>query len=218
MVLSIVGDVSWKKDVEHHFTFTKKPRLVRVEFQEPADTTITTKKVKKNIANTYLVLGFKTVPKNNNDAYALEIINTMMGRGQSSVMFTEIRSKLGLAYDVGSQHVAEVTYGYFSLYACVDKKNMEKTKKLMLTELKNIQNVSELDLEEAKTAIEGEFCLDIDEPQKRADQLLFWEHARDARDLSSFISNIKKVTRQDIRRVINKYFKDNYTYIILEGK
>ena len=88
----------------------------------------------------------------------------------------------------------------------------------MLTELRNIQDVSEQELEEAKTAIEGEFYLDIDDPQKRADQLLFWEHAQDARDLSAFISNIKKVTRQDIRRVIKKYFKENYTYILLEGK
>ncbi|MBI2112926.1 insulinase family protein [Candidatus Woesearchaeota archaeon] len=219
MVISIVGDVkNWKKEVEQNFAFTRKPvvhlDLTRLEPKEKRN--IVTKE-KKDITNTYFILGFKTVPKNNDDAYALELINTIMGRGQSSIMFTEIRTKLGLAYDVGSQHVAEVSYGYFALYACVDHSNVEKTKELILKELYGLKNIPSKMLKEAKTAIEGEFYLDIDDPQKRADQLLFWEQSSSAHDINSFVAKIKAVTQKDIKRVIEKYFK-NYTFVVLEGR
>ncbi|MFH1276654.1 MAG: pitrilysin family protein [Candidatus Woesearchaeota archaeon] len=218
IVISIVGEIdNWKPEIINKFTF-KKQKVSKTKFAlEPIEKKITIKKEKRNIANTYFILGFKTVPKNNKDAYPLEIINTLMGRGQSSIMFTEIRTKLGLAYDVGTQHVAEVSYGYFAFYACVDKKNVEKTKTLILKELYDLRNITEKDLKEAKTAIEGEFCLDIDDSQKRADQILFWEQANDAHDLNSFVSKIKKVTANDVKRVINKYFH-NYTFVVLEGR
>jgi predicted Zn-dependent peptidase len=218
MIISVVGNIKdWKKELNKHF-IAKKSKLPIYKYpKEPKDKKVTVVKEKKNISSTYMVMGFKTVSKNNNDAYPLEIINTIMGRGQSSRMFTEIRTKLGLAYDVGSSHIAEVSYGYFAIYACVDKKKVNKTKEVILKEIEGLKNISDKELKEAKTAIEGEFYLDIEDPQKRADQLLFWEQAKDAHELDNFISNINKVKISDVKRVIEKYFH-NYTFAVLEGK
>src|SRR3989344_949921 len=218
MIISVVGNIKqWKTELEKHFVARHAPQISFSYPHEPADHKTIMVKERRKISSTYFVLGFKTVPKNNKDAYALEIINTIMGRGQSCRMLTEIRTKLGLAYDVGSQHVAEVSYGYFAFYASVDKKNVQKAKGLILEELQDLRNISEQELKAAKTAIEGEFYLDLEDTQKRADQLLFWEQAKSAKELDSFVSRIKNVSIKDIQRAIDTYFH-HYTFVVLEGK
>ncbi|MBI2665403.1 insulinase family protein [Candidatus Woesearchaeota archaeon] len=218
MVVSVVGDVkNCQGIISKYFTLQRKKMESTVPVKEPLEHKNTFTKEKKNISSTYFCLGFKTVPKNNKDAYPLEMINTLLGRGQSGRLFTEIRSKKGLAYDVGSQHVAEVSYGYFAAYACVDRKKVQLARESILAEIEKLKNISEKELQETAEAIEGEFLIDLDDSQKKADQLLFWEQAKDAHDLNHFVSNIKKITIADIRRVIEKYFK-NYTFVVLEGK
>ena len=215
MVVSVVGNVpSWRSQIHKAFTGVscpvQKPELPQ-EMRAEKSREI---REKKKIANSYLVMGFPTVPKKNRDAYPLEVLNTIWGQGQSGRMFTRIRSKLGLAYDVGTQHVAEVSFGYFSVYACVDQKNIQKVRKVIQEELCKPITVQEV--KDAQRAIEGEYYLEIDDEQKLADQLLFWEQAQDARELKHFVQRIKEVKLQDIQRVIRTYFQYPVT-VILEG-
>src|SRR3989344_7556565 len=105
--------------------------------------------------NTHLVLGFKTVSRQDQDSYVLDVINGILGRGQSGKMFTEIRSKRGLAYDVGTQVLAEKSFGYFAAYAIIDKKNIFLVKDLMIAEIRSLKDVSEIEIKEAQDFIEG---------------------------------------------------------------
>jgi len=177
MILAIVGDVpNWKKVAKEKFTF--KPKKISLPFfQEngPVQKTKTVR-VKKPAGNTYLTLGFRTVPRNHPDSYAVEIIDGILGRGQSGKMFTELRSKKGLAYDVGTQEIAEASFGFFAVYACVDKKNIELVRKMILTEIQKLEHVSEKDIQEAKDYLEGSYYLSMEDSQKISDQLLFWEN------------------------------------------
>ncbi len=218
MIISVVGDVPlWKKHLENAFTLRKDKKIKKPVIYEPAADNNVVCKEKKNVANTYIVLGFKTVPRTQNDSYALEVINGILGRGQSGRIFTEIRSKRGLAYDVGTQHIAEVSFGYFAVYATINKKNIQLVNELILKELKKLRKTGSKDIKEAKDFIEGDYLLELENSQKVADQLLFWEHVKDARLMKEFIRNVKKVTTRDIKRVVDKYF-NNYTMVVLEGK
>ena len=217
MVLSIVGNVpQWKKKIESSLCLPFKKSKVSLIQQEPYAKNISTTTEKKAGANTYLLLGFIGVSRDHLEAYPLEIVNTILGRGQSGRLFTEIRSKQGLAYDVGTQHIAEVSFGYFALYATVDKKKSALVKRLLLQELEKIKNTTSLELEEAKEALEGEFLLALEDPQRLADQLLFWEQALGAEEVHHFVRKIKKVTLNEVIRVTEKYLK-NYTEVVLEG-
>ena len=118
---------------------------------------------------------------------------------------------------MGTEHIGEVSFGYFAVYATIDRKNVELARKLMLKELRALEHVSAQELKEAKDFIEGDYLLELEESQKMADQILFWEQVKDARRLYQFIPSIKKVSAADVRRVAAKYFK-NYTLVVLEGK
>ena len=218
MVISVVGNVpQWKKEIAQHFTLKERSHARHQRVPEPPATKPGEIKERRSTANTYSVLGFKTVSRTHPDAYVLEVINGILGRGQSGRMFSEIRVKRGLAYDVGTQHVAEVNFGYFAIYATIDRKNIALVKRVILEELATLKKVSAQDVAEAKTFIEGNYSLEMEEPQKLADSLLFWEQAKNAELMSQFVTRIKKVTARDIRRVVEKYFK-NYTLAVVEGK
>ncbi len=218
MVVSIVGDVKkWKELITERFIKLKGKKILPVKIIEPPAIKSKEVKEKKDVANTYVVIGFKCVPRNHPDSYVLEVIDGILGRGQSGRMFTEIRGKKGLAYDVGTEHISDINFGYFAIYATIDGKNIKKVKKLILDELEKLQKITPNDLNESKTYIEGDFYLDLEDNQKVADQLLLWEHAKDAELLNKFIPKIKKVTIRDVKRVAAKYFK-HHTVAVIEGK
>ncbi len=218
MVLAIVGDLpDWGELIKQHFGLRRENGVHLIVPTEPSETKTRVKTQSAKVVNTYVVMGFKTVPRNHPDAYALEVINGILGRGQSGRMFEEIRGKRGLAYDVGTQNIGEVTFGYFALYATIDKKNIEVVRKVMLEEVQRLKECADKDLQEAKEYIEGDYLLLLEDSQKMADHLLFWEHINDARLINDFVARIKKVTMGDVRRVVDTYFK-NYTFVVLKGK
>ena len=61
--------------------------------------------------------------------------------------------------------------------------------------------------------------MDLDDPQKVTDQMLFWEDISKATDMKQYIKQIRKVTLSDIKRVAKKYLQpNNAATIVLEGK
>ena len=218
MTLSVVGTAPhWKELLAEKFVIPKAVKSIKNKVSEVITRKEQTIIEKRRIANTYTVLGFKTIPRSHSDSYVLEVINGILGRGQSGRMFAEIRSRHGLAYDVGSQNIGEVTFGYFAVYATIDKKNIQLVKELILKELEKLKSITPKDLQESKDFIEGDYLLELEESQKVADQILFWQQVGNANLMNTFIKEIKKVTATDVRRVVNKYFK-NGTLVVLKGK
>ena len=218
MVISIVGKVKdWKKKVEQKFVANAGKEIKKLKVKEPLTKKNKLKKEKRKIANTYLVLGYKTVPRTHLDSYVLEVISGILGRGQSGWMFQEIRGKHGLAYEVGTQHACDQDYGYFSVYLSTEKKKVNLAVKLVLKQLNKLKTLSEKDLEESKTYLEGSYLLETEDNQKLADALVFWEQVEDAQKIQEFVKRIKKVSVKDIKRVVEKYFK-NYCLAVVEGE
>ena len=108
-------------------------------------------------------------------------------------------------------------FGYFVVFASCSKKHKEEVKKVIKVELKKLQCISEQGLRDAKTYLEGDYYLDVEDVQKYADQMLFWHDIKDAKLLNDYIRNVKKVTVNDIKRVAKKYFQ-KLAVVELQGK
>jgi len=173
---------------------------------------------KRKTYNSYMVLGYKTVPRIHKDSYVFDVINSILGRGQSGWMFEEIRNKLGLAYQVGVQNELEDDYGTFAVFAGLDKKNIEKAKEIILQQFRKLEKISKNELEEAKTYIEGNYTLNMEDNFNAADNLAFWETIKNTSLADNYIKNIKKVKINDVKRVAKKYLNNNYTLIVIEQK
>lgn len=218
IVVAITGKVEgWKKKVEKKFVFKRGKQVKRKKIAEPENRKNKFKKEKRKINSSYLVLGYKTVPRKHPDSYPLDAINAVLGRGQSGWMFDEIRSKRALAYEVGTQHACDQSYGFFAAYLSCSKKNLEMARLLILEQLRRLKTISAEELQEAKDYLEGDYLLEIEDTQKLADNLCFWEQVGDARLMEKYISRIKKVKVSDVQKAAEKYFK-NYCLVIIEGK
>ena len=183
---------------------------------EPAQSKIKRFTEKRKTFNSYMMLGYKIVPRMHKDSYVFDVISAVLGRGQSGWMFDEIRNKRGLAYQVGVSNEHESDYGIFAVYTNLDKKNIENAKGIILQQFRRLESISEKDLEEAKTYIEGNHALQMEDNFHKADSFAVWETIKDAKLADDYLKNVKKVTVDDIKRIARKYLNDKYTLVVIE--
>lgn len=218
MVISIVGNVGNVNEKVGKYFGKLKPRkkVTRGKVNEPIQMKIKNFVERKKTLNSYMVLGYKTMPRLHEDSYVLDVISAILGRGQSGWVFDEIRNKRGLAYQVGVNHDNESDYGTFAVYAGLDKRNIWQAKKIILQQFRRLRNINKKDLEEAKTYIEGNHTLNMEDNFNLADNIAIWECIKDSRLAYSYLKNIKKVTVNDVKRVAKKYLNERYTLVVIE--
>ncbi len=216
LVISVVGDINKiERNIKDKFKKFKKQKqpLVR-EIIEPKQTSIRKKIEKKKILNSYVVLGYKTVPRASEDSYKLDLIKALLGRGQSGRIVEEIRNKRGMAYEVNVHHEPSLSYGFFAVYLNTDKKIINKAIKIILKELQ-LANLTKKEINDAKGYLEGQHLLSNEDTHEEADLLNSWELAKDANLAEKYVSKIKKITKKEILKVAKKYFTEHYTLAII---
>ncbi len=216
MTLVIVGNVPgvFEKVRKSLSSFSGKPPIVKNLQQVRSIPKPVIKKTRKNTLQAYSILGYNTVARKHEDSYALDVIRAVAGRGQSGKIFNEIRTKRGLAYDVGVHHNPDTDLGFFSVYVNTNKKNLDKVRDIIIRELRKLRKITPRELHEAKTFLEGEYLLQSEDSQKMADLIAFWDQADTAGSAMKYVSRVKKVTAKDVSKVINRYFK-NYTMAVI---
>ncbi|MDD5253912.1 MAG: pitrilysin family protein [Candidatus Nanoarchaeia archaeon] len=169
---------------------------------------------KRKINQSYMMVGFRTVPRKDKDSYVFDVINAILCRGQSSKLFEEIRTKRGLAYVLGSYLEAGTDYGFLGIYVASNLKNLDKIKEIIFNEIEKLKNISDEDLKKAKDYQEGTYLLEMEEKEKRGTIIASWSLSDSLEELRKYISYIKKVNSKDIRRVLSKYMNKENSAII----
>ncbi len=219
IVMSVVGN--FKKDIikkiEKKFSFTGREAPQRKKVVEPNQKRNRKFVEKRDILQSYFVLGYKAVPRMHPDSFVFDVIKAILGRGQSSRLFDEVRTKRGLAYSIGFHYEDGTDFGWVAVYAGTDKKNINKIKHIVLKEMEALRRISDQELKDAINFIEGDYLLSHEDNQSLASTLNTAEILGDLSLADKYISKIKKVTKKDIRRVVTRYLK-KYTCIIIQQK
>jgi predicted Zn-dependent peptidase len=144
--------------------------------------------------------------------YVMPIYRTILGGGGSSRLFNNVREKNSLAYycfarSSKDDNILEIITG-------IEKQNKDKALEIIKQELKNMNNVTEEEVELAKKDIISSYI----ESQDNILNVLTSQIQRDIYNLGSstdMIENIKKVTKEDVEKLNDKIkYKLNY---FLEG-
>ena len=219
LYISIVGGCEEPFElINSFFKDFEKGSLDEFYFEEPLKTKPIEKIVEKGVAQSYVVLGYPTVPKGHKDAIVFKIIKAILGRGQSGRLFDEIRNKRGLAYDVGAHDESGFNYGFFATYVNTEQKNIEEVKGIILKELDKLLDVCEGDVDEAKTFLEGNFLINMEDTHKKSTFINSWNLFGQPEKAQNYLEKINQVTKEDIKRVVKQYFGENYTLVILKQK
>ncbi len=177
---------------------------------------------KNEVQANWMVLGYKICGVlNRKDIATLSIINSILGEGMSSRLFTKLREEKGLAYTVGSSLMTNVLDGAFVAYIGTNENSIEEAKKGILAEIETIKTemVTTKELNDAKDKLLGKFLLSLETNMDEAD-LLSWYSAlgRNLNAFDEYKEMIKNVSQNDIIETANKYFSKPYIYTVVKQK
>ncbi len=173
---------------------------------------------KRNIQQSYLITGYKTVSRNDNDSIVFDIIHAILGRGASGKIFDEIRNKRGLGYGVYVFNELGKYSGAFGVAVTTKKENVDQVKKIIRNEISNLKDITKKDLDEAKEYLLGRIEMDSEDTKNLTEDISLWVSYSSVSNMKQYIQNLKKVTKKDIELVVKKYFKKHVTALISERR
>lgn len=167
-----------------------------------------------------VIVGLGT-ERSNPDFYALSVMNEVFSGGFGSRVVQDVRTKLGLAYDVGGSFGASYDHpGIFYVIAGTKSASTVAATKAMLAEIDRLKTEppTPTELSNAKDQLLNSFIFHYDSPEKTLNEqvlLAFYGYPSDF--LAKYKSGIEKVTSADVARVANKYVDPAKLAIVVVG-
>ncbi len=158
----------------------------------------------KDSDQAHLVLGVGGYPLEHPDRYALSVLQTVLGGGMSSRLFTEVRERRGLAYYVFAYHSGYTDTGTLLVQAGVDVKRMDLAVTTVAGELRRTaaEPVEDDELRKAKRFLLGRLILGLEDPRGQILNGLRRELLEGrAVELEEIQAGVEAVTAEDVHRV-----------------
>ena len=215
MVTVIVGDVN-TDDVLKKISqnFSSEPRkLQKSTFKR--EKTLTEKKThteKADVNSGYMLIGFRGVPIEDNDTYALDVLATILGDGRSSRLYQSVKENKQLAYSIGASNSSLRDDGIFYVSAQFTPGNVKKVENAVFSEIEQIKKygVTDKELNIGKNIIEKDTYYSRESVSNIATGIGYTLTLTDNPDYyRDYLANIAKVTTEDIKRVANKYLAES---------
>ena len=171
-VLSIAGDIQHKEamaQIEPLFNKWTAGELSTGYVTDDKQTEVRLRIEPKDIEQAHLCLAVHGFSHSHPQRFTLDLLNTVLGGGMSSRLFTEIREQRGLAYDIHSYTDHFLDSGSFIIYAGVDPKKIEIAVAAILGELSQIkQGITTNEFTRAKELSKGRLHLRLEDSRNVA--------------------------------------------------
>jgi predicted Zn-dependent peptidase len=168
----------------------------------------------------HINMGFPGFSLEHPDRFAVDLLNIILGGGMSSRLFSEIRERRGLAYDVNSCADHFLDTGSFLIYAGVNPQRLDDTLKAIAEQLDLLKNVSirEDEVTRAKEKVKGRLMLAFEDSRNVAN----WLGAQEVLTghiytLEEIVSRVEEITPGDLQRIANSLFVNGKINLALVG-
>lgn len=173
---------------------------------------------KTDVTQSFLNVGHLGGELRDKDYPALEVAAQILGGGFSSRLFRRVRTQQGWAYNIGASWAAAYDHpGIFRISGSTQSAHTVDTLRAVREELDKIRTaeVTDQELQTAKDTVLNGFVFHFDRPSKTLNRLLQYEYYGYPRDfIFQYQKGIAAVTKADILRVAQKYFKPaDLTYV-----
>ena len=225
MILGISGDFdSAAMEARLRDAFSALPRgepfpALQIAFRSPSPGVYFVAKNDVNQSAISLVdLG---IDRHNPDYFALQVMNEILGGGFASRLFSNIRTKQGLAYDVGGGVGAAFDHPGIMRISLGTKSSstgaaIEALRRQITELLKG--GVTEREVKRAKDSILNSFVFEFDSKEKvLAERMRYEFYGYPADFLERYRAGIEKVTPADVDRVARKYLHPDRLAILVVG-
>ena len=224
MIIAVVGNFSLleaKKYVQKYFNVKMKGNIPGEQKSELPKCKIQTKVVQVDTQQVQLLCGFVTgVSYSHKDRFVMRLLTEVLSGGVSARIFQKLIYKLGIAYSAVSYNMEFKDTGIFFISGGFAKENIKKAIKAIVNELKKlrVKEVTYEELDSAKERSIAKLYFFAEKPDYLADlyvtQFLTEGKIIPIKELSE---QINKVSANDVKMVVNKYFNNSDLYVMLRG-
>ncbi|MCK9582195.1 MAG: insulinase family protein [Endomicrobiales bacterium] len=169
----------------------------------------------------FLIISYPAPKINQSDFLKLKLLNVYLGGRMSGVLFSKVREELGVCYEINSSYPSMQDIGRFSIYAGVDKENVNKTIEKIDDALNFIKTngISDKELEETKDYLKGIYSMDHETIAKEGWYLGYWEmigkgFAYDQK----YIDELSNINAKDLTEATTKYFTQDRVIVTVVPK
>ncbi len=215
MVTVIIGDV----DANHAIEKTKE--AFNAEYKKQTKTIYTkeaplTKQQKKveylDTESGYMIIGFRGTPIDDKDSYALDVLATILGDGRSSVLNQVLKEKKRIAFSVDAGNSTFRDDGIFYISANYEPTKCKIVQDTIFNEIEKIQKngVTDDQLKLAKNIIERSTYYSRESITNIATEIGYtMALTNDIKFYDTYLDNIKNVSKEDVKKVAEKYLGIN---------
>ncbi|HOI29237.1 MAG TPA: pitrilysin family protein [Melioribacteraceae bacterium] len=217
--LSIAGDIDINKTrdlVKKYFGEIPagKEKIERTKIVEPPQTAEVREIVYDRVQLPLVLHAYHIPAQGTPDYYALNLLTTVLSGGESSRLTKEIKDKQQKAFFVGSIPLALEDPGLFIVYGLTNVGvKPEELEAAFESEIEKVKKdlITETEFQKVKNQIETQFVTRNSTMQGIAESLAnYFIYFGNSNLINTDLQNYMKVTREDIRKVANKYFtKEN---------
>jgi zinc protease len=212
-----------KRLIERYYGgIPSQPLPNRVFTPEPPQTAPRAQRLTKEVQSGYLALAYVVPEAGSDDAFALDLLATILGQGRSSRLYQRLVHREQSALFVSASNMSLQKSGLFYIFAGakpgVSINRIEESIRRSLWYPQN-QNVTEAELQAAKNQTIKAYVDGLKTIHGRAQSLahnevIFGDHRNLFRDLDRY----QKVTIADVRRVAQTHLKkERSNLVVLTG-
>lgn len=191
----------------------------KIDFSEPKPGIYFANKGDVDQSNVYMV-GLGTEERNP-DFYALSVMNEVFSGGFGSRVKQQVRTKLGLAYDVSGEFGAAYDHpGLFVVGLGTKSSSTDAATKATLDEVRKLRTEppTEAELRRAKDDLLNSFIFHYDSPDKvLSQQITLAVYGYPPDFLERYRAGVERVTAADVARVAQKYVQPEKLAIVVVG-
>ncbi|MCI9062087.1 MULTISPECIES: M16 family metallopeptidase [Romboutsia] len=176
----------------------------------------------KDIEQVNLAMSLEAVPlENDEEVYALAVINTVFGGSISSRLFQKIREEKGLVYSIYSSQSLYRKCGELGIFASMSNEHLEEVYESIIEEIKIMKKdyLTEQEIKESKEQLKGSYILGLESTSSRmmsiGRSLLLNNKVESTDDILKSIDN---VDRETVKKVIDKIFNLNKLGVCIVGR
>lgn len=222
MILSISGKFQKNllEEIVGAFNSLKKPEVLDksgINYSSTGEAKDKATYFQKEINQTQIMFAYHVPSITDENFVAMKVINTILGEGMSSRLFTQLRDKEGLAYTVGSFMPSRRDESRLVIYMGTAPENLEKALDGIKREVERIKTdlVGNEDFLRAKNYLMGTFALDHRTNSRQAWYNGFYETLDPGFQFDRiYPKKIESISPEDVKKTANK-FLNNPTIVIL---
>jgi predicted Zn-dependent peptidase len=219
MILSICGDFDNNiyELIKKYFDVKISTDYITTNIlldEEPKGSIFEVKKHK--VQHTYFLSGFLGPKINDKHQYTGDVLSIILGEGISSRLYKILREEKQLVYEIGSGFYTQLGPSIFYISGICERKNLEK----VVDEINNIltdlrtNGPTDKELEKAKQILLTRWYFNNETVHSKSATAAWWFLFKSLEELNSYIDNINKINKEDIKEFLTIYGQKLVTFAL----